>query len=205
MEIDVVIPAHPARVRSGMLARAMRSVHEQTLSAKRVVVAVDTQGAGAWATRDRALQETTAPWVAFLDSDDAMMPEHLAVLAEAAVDLGADYVFSYYQVRDAAGRDVDVDPLGHFGRVFDPADPHQTTITTLVRGDLAREVGFRQPPANALVGGQRYGEDFQFTLECVAAGATVLHVPQRTWWWYHHGLNSSGLPGRGDAVYSVGG
>jgi hypothetical protein len=182
-----------------MVDRAWRSVWAQTLQPVEVHVAVDTRREGAWATRDRALRAVRAPWVAFLDSDDEWMPHHLATLA-AGAETGADYVYSYYQVRGPDGSDQAADPLGHFGTIFDPADPIQTTITTLVRTDLAQTVGFHPPPVDALVGGQRYGEDYAFTLGCVAAGATILHIPQRTWWWHHHGRNTSGLPYQGDAV-----
>lgn len=198
LDIGAVIPAHPSRIASGMVARAVGSVWAQTLPVTELHVPVDRRGEGAWATRNRGLQAVRAPWVAFLDSDDEWQAHHLATLA-ASAEQGADYVYSYYQVRDAAGNDLPVDPLGHFGEIFDPADPIQTTITTLVRTELAQAVGFHPPPMDSTVGGQRYGEDYQFTLGCVAAGARIVHVPERTWWWYHHGRNSSGMPGQGDA------
>lgn len=200
MDIGVVIPTHPARIVNGMTARAIESVWAQTLPAAELHVPVDRAGGGAWTTRDRGLQAVRAPWVAFLDSDDAFMPQHLEVLARGAEETGADYVYSYYQVRNASGAEIATDPLGHFGRVFDPADPIQTTIVTLVRTELAQQVGFHAPPVDARVAGQRYGEDYQFTLDCVAAGATIVHIPERTWWWTHHGRNTSGLPGHGDAA-----
>jgi hypothetical protein len=200
VDIGVVIPAHPARVRSGFLERAISSVMGQTYPATELHVAIDHQREGAWATRDRALRGVRSEWTAFLDSDDELMPQHLAVLADGVECSGADYLFTYYQVRDPFGRDVPVDPLGHFGRRFDPAAPHQTTITVLVRTELAQQVGFHPPPVDATVGGQRYGEDYAFTLGCVAAGAKIVHIPQRTWWWHHHGRNTSGLPTQGDAA-----
>jgi glycosyltransferase involved in cell wall biosynthesis len=198
-DIAVVIPAHPARVRNGMLDRAVASVWAQTLQPAELHVVVDRHRAGAWRTRDQGLQAVRAPWVAFLDSDDEWMRDHLEALAGTAQQ-GADYVYSYYQVRDASGRDSTADPLGHFGKPFDPSDPHQTTITTLVRTELAQAVGFHPPPVDESIGGQRYGEDFAFTLGCVAKNARIVHVPQRTWWWYHHGRNTSGMHGQGDAT-----
>lgn len=201
LDIGVVIPAHDARVRNGMVDRAVRSVWAQKLPAAELHVAVDRGGEGAWGTRDRGLRAVRSEWTAFLDSDDEMMPHHLRALALCAQRTGADYVYSYYLVRDALGRErPDVDPLRHFGEVFNPKDPIQTTITILCRTDLAQAVGFRAPPVDATVGGQRYGEDYQYTLECVKAGAKIVHLPQRTWWWNHHLGNTSGLPGQGDAA-----
>lgn len=198
--ITVAIPAHPARVANGMLARAVESVWAQTLPVAAVSVAVDHGREGAWATRQRALDAVQTEWVAFLDSDDAFMPHHLQVLMEA-VWTGADYAFSWFVVRDAYGNEQPGwDPLGHFGKPWNPADPHQTTITTLVRTELAKQVGFKSPPEQELIHGQRLGEDFAFTLGCMNAGGKIVHVPQKTWWWSHHGRNSSGTPGQGDAA-----
>jgi hypothetical protein len=199
MDIGVVIPTHPARVDNGMTARAVQSVLAQTLRPAELHIPIDLRGEGAWGTRDRGLQAVRAPWVAFLDSDDEFMPHHLETLARCAEESDADYVYSYYQVRNSYGHDIDCDPLGHFGKVFDPADPIQTTIVTLVRTELAQKVGFHEPSAGEMIHGQRGGEDWFFTLDCVRLGAKIVHVPERTWWWVHHGYNTSGLPNQGDA------
>lgn len=204
-EITVCIPAHPARVANGMLDRAVQSVKNQLLPAVDISIAVDETGQGAAATRQRALDAVTTPWVAFLDSDDLFYPEHLRVLAAGARIYRADYVYSYYMVHFPDGRPwPGNDPLGHFGKPFNPKAPHQTTITTLVRTDLAKSIGFQDVPPGALIDGQHYGEDFQFTVGCAEAGARITHVPRRTWAWVHHGANSSGIPGRGDASSPTG-
>ncbi|WUH94553.1 glycosyltransferase family 2 protein [Streptomyces sp. NBC_00433] len=205
LEITVVIPAHPARVANGMLERAVQSVKNQLLPATDISVAVDETGQGAAATRQRALAAVQTEWVAFLDSDDWFYPEHLRVLAAGARTYRADYLFSYYWVHFNDGRRWDAnDPLGHFGKPFSNAAPHQTTITTLVRTDLAKQVGFHEPPPDSVVGGHRGGEDWHFTVGCAEAGARIVHVPRRTWAWVHHGANSSGIPGRGDAALPQG-
>lgn len=205
LDITVCIPAHPARVTNGMLDRAVASVHAQTHPAAGISIAIDETGAGAPATRQRALDAVQTEWVAFLDSDDWLYPDHLQVLADSALTGHADYLFSYYMVHFDDGRPWPAnDPLGHFGKPFDPRRPHQTTITTLVRTDLAQAVGFRDVPDGRTIDGQRYGEDFQFTVECVAAGARIVHIPRRTWAWVHHPGNTSGQPGRGDATHPQG-
>jgi GT2 family glycosyltransferase len=193
--ITVAIPSIPPR--AGMLGRAVESVMAQQLAAKAVSIAVDTEKQGAATTRDRALRAVGTEYTAFLDDDDQMQPEHLRILMEAAEESSADYVFSYFTIAGPDGRLLPtVDPLHHFGRVFDPADPHQTTITILVRTELAKDIGFRDPPEGALIAGQRYGEDFDFTVRAAQAGAKILHVPHRTWIWNHHQANTSGRPSR---------
>lgn len=199
MDITVVIPAHPARLKNGMLNRALSSVGMQTLPPAHVSVAVDLTKAGAAPTRQRALAAAPTEWVAFLDSDDYFLPDHLEKLSRHAVETGADFVYSWFQVLDVSGklwRDVDpVFPPGHYLNPFDPENPIETTITTLVRRNLAVSVGFEKLDR----GEHNSGEDRRFTLGVLAAGGRISHLVDRTWVWCHHGKNSSGLPGKGDA------
>jgi len=201
LDITVCIPAHPARVANGMLDRAVASVKQQLLPAADISIVIDEDGDGAAITRQRALDAVKTEWTAFLDSDDWLYPEHLKILAAGAKIFSADYVFSYYMVHFPDGKPwPQNDPLGHFGKQFDPLRPHQTTIVHLVRTELAKAVGFREPPPGAMINGEHYGEDFQYTVECAQAGAKFYHVPRRSWAWTHHRGNSSGQPGRGDAA-----
>ena len=205
-KIAAVVTAHPARLRTGMLSRALDSVVGQTWPVDHISVAVDWEGAGAAVTRDRAL--ATVPimcdWVAFLDSDDAWMPEHIEKLLACAIRNEADYVYSWFMIKDARGREhPEWDPFPKvFGCPWDPREPVQTTVTTLVRRELAQAVGFRSwgvDEETPTPTGHTAGEDWRFTIGCMAAGAKIVHFPERTWYWYHHGANSSGCPGRGDA------
>jgi glycosyltransferase involved in cell wall biosynthesis len=192
--VTVVTPAHPARQRNGMLARAEASVAAQTLQPARHLVVVDEEQQGAAATRQRGLEQVDTEWVAFLDSDDELDTTHLEQLLACAQNTGADYVYPWFRVVGGS------DPFPTFyRRPWDDEQPHQTTITVLVRTGLAQMVGFHEPPPDSTVGGHRGGEDWHFTLGCLAAGARIVHHPQRTWTWHHHGQNSSGQPGLGDA------
>jgi hypothetical protein len=123
-----------------------------------------------------------------------MKPAHLATLLEGAERTGADYIYSWYE---AVG--FGEDPLPHFGKTFNPGRPTQTTITVLVRTELAQQAGFHPVLPGKLIDGERYGEDFQFTLDILALGGTIVHIPQRTWLWNFHGSNTSGLATKGDA------
>lgn len=198
-DITVAIPSHTGRDRTGaFLARAIASVTQQSLPARAISVAADTTGAGAPATRQRALDAVDTPWVAFLDSDDEFMAFHLEKLSRWGRKQGADYIFSHYQV---AGESADPRPWA-LGRPFDPDAPHETTTTVLVRTGLARTVGIMHEGMDAASLRRKLhaGEDWEFTRGCVAAGARIVHFPQITWVWHHHGLNTSGIPGRGDAA-----
>lgn len=198
--VSVVVPTHLGR--EAYCELAVASAWGQLVKPAAVHVVEDTTHAGAAATRDRGLRMVETEWTAFLDSDDVLYPEHLRILLAGARIHRADYVFSYFHVIDRVGRKQAVDPLGLFGHVFDPERPHQTTITILVKTELAQSVGFHAPPVGEMTRGQVAGEDWFFTLGCVAAGARIVHVPRRTWLWRHHGVGSPGrggnTSGRGD-------
>lgn len=197
-DITVVIPTIAPR--AALLHEAITSVQRQRLLPVDLLVSRDKHREGAAATRARGAAEVKSGWTAFLDDDDLMLPHHLEALAACQVVTGADYVYSYYTVMDEQGKlHPNVDPLGNFGMAFDPASPRQTTITILVRTELAQRFPFHEPTEGVPYGadGRRLnsGEDWQFTLDCVAAGAKIVHLPMHTWLWRHHSGNTSGLPG----------
>jgi len=189
-QITVVMPSLPSRgVRRNA---ALASIAAQTLSPAAVSVAIDVSGEGAPATRQRALDAATTEWVAFLDDDDAFMPQHLDHLYKHALETNADFVYSWFQVVGG----VDPFPPGHYLNQFDPEHPIETTVTTLIRTELAKAVGFR-----SLDRGEdtNTGEDYGMVLGVVKLGGNIQHLVERTWYWSHHGGNTSGLPTKGDA------
>lgn len=194
MEITVVIPAHGERLTNGMLAKAVGSVFEQTLPAKALIVEIDNQHLGAAETRHRGLMKVDTEWVAFLDSDDSFYPHHLYSLMDTALGRSADFVFSHPITWGG------VNPFERdFGKPFDPENPRHTTITTLVRTELAQAVGFLD--YNIPKPGHRgvSDEDWRFMTGCLNRDAKIVHCPEKTWLWNMHGRNSGGVPGQGDA------
>jgi glycosyltransferase involved in cell wall biosynthesis len=190
----VVTPFHEQRRANGMLERAAASVRAQTVPVEHIL-AEDIHHMGAAITRHHGLALVDTEWTAFLDSDDEMDPDHIEQLLACAAETGADYVYPWFRVKGGT------DPFPQFfGQPWDDDHPHQTTITILVRTGLAQMVGFQDAPEDSMVGGQRGGEDWNFTLGCLAAGAKIVHFPKQTWTWHHHGGgNTSGRPDRGDA------
>lgn len=202
LKIGVAIPTHTQRISNGMLARAVQSVMFQRLPPAQINVAVDTERRGAPHTRQRALDGITEEWTAFLDSDDEFMAEHLQVLSNAQEETGADYVYSWFNLLQF-GHNLGYDPVfppTHYSEPWDDVNPRQTTMTILVRTELAKDVGFWEPAdEQKFADGHRVGEDWIFTLDCLERGAKIHHVVQRTWNWHHHGLNTSGRATQGDA------
>ena len=92
-DVTVVIPSLPER--STQRERAVGSVLRQSARPADVIVHVDHERAGAGPARNAALAGVRTPWVAFLDDDDTMHPDHLEVLVEGANASAADLVSTY--------------------------------------------------------------------------------------------------------------
>lgn len=177
MSITVVIPTIEGRFES--LQRAIRSAKAQTLPPADVVVALDEHRVGAAATRNRALQHITTEWVAFLDDDDELLPNHLRACARFARLSGVDVVYPGYVTDD--------DPIGCFGLEFDATLLRRRNfipVTTLCRTAAVKAAGGFQdhPDENG-----DPCEDWGLWLAMVDAGFTFAHLPQRTWIWHVNG------------------
>ena len=185
MSITVVIPTIDER--HDQMDRAVASVQAQSLPAE-VEIEFDRLRTGAAATRNRALERVDTEWVAFLDDDDELKPNHLRACARNAALTGADLVYPWF--------DCDVeDKIGMFGVPFDPVllrKRNYIPVTVLVRTELVRKVGgFQEHPD---VNGDPC-EDWGLWLALLDAGAVFSHLPQRTWIWH----NGAGTRGRGTA------
>ena len=186
-DITVVIPTIPPR--NHLLKLAIDSVAVQSLEARAISIAIDTRREGAALTRMRALEAVRTEWVAFLDDDDTFMPHHLEYLLRTAKSAEADFAYSWFHT-EPAGRD----PFPDWLRTapWDPKVPRHTTMTVLVRTELAREVGFTPAEEGAAHG----NEDWRFILGCNERGRIVHLCEERTWTWHHDSGNTSGLPWR---------
>ncbi len=194
-EISVIIPTIPGRV--ALLERAVDSVVNQTREAWHIIVIGDPDRTGAAATRNRALESVDTEFVAFLDDDDEMLPEHLDVCYQAMQDSGADLVYPGMHI---IGRD---DPLAvalggawvnPFGVPFGPEQENHLRhagnfipVTWMARTGLVRAVGGFPDPT------PRVPEDHGLLIRLLDAGARFHHVARRTWRYHVHGENTGGL------------
>lgn len=190
-DISVVIPSIPPR--AALLRRALASVDAQSVQPAAVVVEMDETRQGAAVTRQRGLERVTTPWAAFLDDDDEFLSTHLELLHAAALLHEVDMVYSWYHVVGG------VDPRPYEATLpWNREHPRQTTVTTVVRTELALAVGgFVDEADTSLTSPDRHyaGEDWRFTQRVNEAGK-IYHLPQKTWIWHHHASNTSGLPNR---------
>lgn len=197
-DITVVTPAIPPRTYpGGLLEQAVISVRDQQLKpAGGHIVVLDVDKAGAATTRQRALDGVRTEWVAFLDDDDVFHPHHLMLLHEMATQAEADYAYSWFDGNNPFP--------GHRGKQLDIYSPHHTTMTVMVKTEIAQRAGFLQP--DGPMHQDWSGEDWQFEVRCIEAirakygddVAPTKFIGSATvsWTYRVHGRNTSGLTSR---------
>ena len=171
--ISVITPSLPSR--STYLAECIASVTAQTVKPREHLVAVDHQRLGPSAMRNALLAGVAGEWVAVLDDDDLLLPNHLEVLSGAE----GDVIYTYCEVSGKdwnPNRDFDADELRQ--RSYIPA-------TALIRTSLLRELkGWREPsecPSGF--------EDWDLYLRALDAQAKFTCIPEVTWRYRFHGGN----------------
>lgn len=194
MSSDITVVVATIPIRAKMLRKALASVVIQTLQPAAIVVEYDHERTGAAATKNRGLARVTSEWVAFLDDDDAMLPEHLEKLAAAQAASGADVVYSMPYIPQLAAQGG-IDPSGMRGAPFDPEELRRRSYiqtTSLVRTKLMQSTGGFQLPRHV----ESDYDDWGAFLALLDAGASFHHLPEQTFLWEHHGQNTSGRPDR---------
>ena len=139
MRISVITPALPTRL--GQLKDALASVEAQTRPPIEHLVGLDYQRRGTGPVKTDLALAAQGDWVATLEDDDFLHPEHLDTLA-AHTD-GADIVYSWCAVRGRPGWTPN--------RLFDPVALRAGNFipsTALIRRALiVRLWGWRQSAA----------------------------------------------------------
>lgn len=181
------------------MQRAVDSVRAQEVKPREIVVVLDKDRRGAAHARNVGIQRASGSWIAWLDDDDELLPNHLRVLVSGIVRSGADLVYSCMEV--VGGRDpLAVDSgngawVNPCGVQFGPAQERHLRergnfipVTYMVRAELARQVD-GMPPS----GGMGAEEDYMFLIRLLDAGAKLHHIPEITWRYHIHGANLGGM------------
>jgi len=189
VDIGVAIPTIPPRI--NLLHRAVTSVRAQTLAATQIEIATDTTRAGAPYTRDAALAALNTEYVAFLDDDDEMLPQHLEKCYNFLIEQEADLVFPWFDVVGGA------DPFPqNFGKKWSNEEYVHVPVTFLAKTELIRDCGGFSDFGTFDTTRSNYAEELELIWRVIDAGGKIEHLPERTWLYHHDSGNTSGRANR---------
>lgn len=173
--VTVLTAAIPERF--DLLREALDSVAAQTMQPAEHIVVFDYDRRGTADALNRGLASVTSEWVATLDDDDVLYPDHLDTLVGAS--RFADVVYSYCDC------DFDIHVNAPFNPVALRAQNYIPT-TALIRTDTLRAVGGWPNERE---------QDWALWLRLLDAQARFTYVPKVTWRYRRHGGPQKALGG----------
>jgi glycosyltransferase involved in cell wall biosynthesis len=163
MSVTVITATLPER--EELLQRAVTSVRLQTLLPQAHLIGTDYHRRGGAAMKNDLAFAAQTKWIALLDDDDYLYPNHLSSLVEAAERDGSDIAYSY-------------DDGARMYRVgFEPSALRSGSIVShnaIVRTALFKELG-----GFDLI----KGYDWHFWVKALDHGARFTLVQEATWFY----------------------
>lgn len=152
----------------------------------RLKILVQDKNAGPSAARNRAIRESTSPWIAILDADDFFLPGRVAGLLQHTNegDLIADDMFQVQEGREDGPRRKLLDDRFSL--------PQRVTLSQFVRSNVTKrgrsrgELGFIKPLIRRSFlenhhivyrEDMRLGEDYELYTRALGHGARLLLAP----------------------------
>ena len=162
IDVTVITPTIPGR--EALLKECKESVRKQTMRPKEHLVGIDVDRRGPAAIRNSLVEKVETEWVAFLDDDDLLMPNHFAThswymgrpidtpaicyasmddgMVESAVngaDRKYDVIGTWAMIVHHSDSEVLFDVAPHVNRIM--SNHNTLPMTATVRTSKFREVG----------------------------------------------------------------
>lgn len=163
MDVTVITPTIPERAE--LLSQAIASVNNQIEPAVAHLIGVDLERAGPTPVRNRLLKSVDTEWVAFLDDDDILYPQHFRVVSRHLDSADLIYTWCNSEGRDGFNPNSYFDEQRLRGGNYIP-------ITVTLRTSKLREVG--GIPNERL-------EDWALWVKLLDSGARFVCEPTVTW------------------------
>jgi hypothetical protein len=193
---DVTVCTATIPTRVDLLERASKSVQNQTLKVKDHSIKLDLEKLGQPLILDEIIKEAKTKYVAILDDDDELLPNHIKLLYKKIVETEADLVFPHFKYSNLS----DAGHLEKFrGLPWDNNNPHQVPITWIAKRETILEVGGFSGDFDVLSyevdnQGNRIGNDFNLIKKLAQANKHITNISEITWI-YHVGHPSTlGMP-----------
>jgi glycosyltransferase involved in cell wall biosynthesis len=196
MSADITVCTATISIRTELLERAKKSVENQTLKPKKHLIKLDSERQGHTKVLDELINEADTEYIAILDDDDELLPNHLELLYKAIQENDADLVYPHFKYSN-------LPDAGHLEKYknmpWDNNPNRQVPITWLAKRQSILEVGgfSKDFDSNSYLTdneGNRLGQDYFMIRKLVEANKIIYHISDITWI-YHVGHGSTlGMP-----------
>jgi glycosyltransferase involved in cell wall biosynthesis len=193
---DVTICTATIPTRNDLLQRCIQSVKNQTLQPTKHLIKLDDQRLGPCAMLDAMIEEATTKYVAILDDDDELLPNHIESIYKTIVEQDADLVYPHFKYSN-------LPDAGHLekyrGVAWSNNNIHQVAITWIAKRESILEVGgfskdFYINSMELDNEGNRIGQDFVMIKKLVAADKKIYHHNEITWIYHVGHPSTQGIP-----------
>jgi glycosyltransferase involved in cell wall biosynthesis len=193
---DVTVCTATISTRNDLLQRCIQSVKNQTLQPAKHLIKLDDERLGHAAMLDAMIEEATTKYVAILDDDDELLPNHIESIYKTIIEQDADLVYPHFKYSN-------LPDAGHLekyrGVAWSNNNIHQVAITWIAKRETILEVGgfskdFDVNSYKTDNQGNRIGHDFVMIQKLVAADKKIVHHPELTWIYHVGHPSTQGIP-----------
>ena len=193
---DVTVCTATIPTRHDLLQRCIESVKNQTLQPVKHLIKLDEQRLGHSAMLDAMIEEATTKYVAILDDDDELLPNHIELLYKKIIETNADLVYPHFKYSNLP----DGGHLERFkGKPWNNNNPHQVPITWLAKRKVILKVGGFSEGFDIFSyqidsEGNRIGQDFHLIKKLAKANKYITNIPDVTWIYHVGHPSTQGIP-----------
>lgn len=194
--VDVTVCTATIPTRVELLKRAVKSVENQTLKVKEHLIQLDDKKEGHALVLDNLVKNAKTKYVAILDDDDELLPNHIELLYNKILETDADLVYPHFRYSNLP----DGGHLEKFrNKPWDNKYPHQVPITWIAKREVVLEVdgfsgGFDIFSMQVDNEGNRIGQDFHLIKKLAAANKYITNIADITWIYHVGHPSTQGIP-----------
>ena len=161
------------------------------------ITVLHQENAGVCAARNLGLEHAAGDWVTFVDSDDLITPDALAVMLSAVYD-GVDMVVCAHETFDEKGNTELFYPQSRWHKCAGAKKRHAAALR-LIEGDSVLNIMCNKLHRRALIErerlrltpGVKMAEDALFNLEALLCGGEVVYVNRVTYRYRIHASSAT--------------
>lgn len=148
---------------------------------------IKKENGGAASARNAGIREATAPWIAFVDSDDGLNPHFLEYMYAAVCSTNADLAICNLKMFEPGAKAQGCFDTENSFKQISPAEAMKIFCTKWI-GPVCLLISRELQQANSLFFDENciYNEDAPFITEVIFSSQKVVYLEQELYFYYTH-------------------